>query len=454
MNAAEKLSELEITFDGKQRQAIEMCCAEDRIVAVTGSAGTGKTTIIQRVANQMVEEGWKVICCAPTGKAARRVKEATGIEAVTIHRLLEFPKPNEIDEKTGKPLDVTIPRRDKDNRIQYDFVICDEYAMVPHELNRQLIDALPNGGLLRCFGDIHQLSPIEKSKIKVEGFELSPFQQHLKRFPSVTLDRVYRQSEGSGIFANGARIVNGMAPASTDDFVINFTDRPVLAVEELLYKEPAKWGSIQNQIIVTGHKTWVGTYELNMRAQMIINPEPEFAFDPIRHKWMESAKITIGIGDKVVCTENCYDLRDLFERWEGEPYGKESFQIPTPDNAMMLNGEIGKVVEIQRHGKDVEAVLVDFGDRVVSVPFEIHEYSPKSGSIFKTQPIKALDLGYVLTTHKCQGSEFQEICYVLNKSSKFTQNRRNLYTAVTRARKQVTVITDRASLSYSLWNQK
>jgi exodeoxyribonuclease V alpha subunit len=454
----EECLSLELLFDEKQKLAIEICTdRRNRIASVTGSAGTGKTTIIQRVAEIFKEQCSNVICCAPTGKAARRIREATGLNAVTIHKLLEFPKPHERDERTGQALKQGFPKRGKNNRLNYAVVLCDEYAMVNHELNRQLIDALPNGGLLRCFGDINQLPPIEQYKIKSAGYEVTPFQSHLKMFPSVTLDKVYRQGEGSGIFLNARGIVRGMIPTKRDDFHIIFTDKPTIRIEEFAWNAPYKYKTIDNQIIVTGNKGWIGTYELNQRIQCVVNPDPPRSCDPPRHKWQQWQPITIGLNDKVVCTENTYDTRDYFERYsafdpDGTPLSHS--YIEPPDNCVMLNGEIGIVVDVQMNGAtEVVALTINFGDREVVIPYTIHEKNIHNGGIYQTSHLKHLDLGYVLTTHKCQGSEFNEIVYVLNKSSRWSQGRKNLYTAITRARKHVTVVTDSTSLNYSMWKQ-
>lgn len=450
----ELICEDELILDEKQNEAVEICIdPNNRIASVTGSAGTGKTTIIKRVAQIFKEEDKNVICCAPTGKAARRIREATGLPAITIHKLLEFPKPHERDEKTGAALRQGQPKRHKFNPLKYKVVICDEYAMVSHELNRQLIDALPNAGLLRCFGDVNQLPPIEEYKIKANGYELTPFQNHLKMFPNVVLERVYRQGEGSGIFSNAYGIVKGRIPVPKDDFKIIFTGMPTNKIEEFVYREASKYKEINNQIIVTGNKGWIGTYELNVRIQCIVNPDPSRTVDPPRHKWHKEKPITIGVGDKVVCTENTYDTRDYYERFSS--FDDQGVPVPSsfiepPDTCVMLNGEIGVVTEIH----DDDSIIIDFGDRCVALPLMIYEKNPHNNSIFTTSHQNNIDLGYVLTTHKCQGSEFNEIVYVLNKTSKWTQGRKNLYTAITRARKHVTLVTDGESLRYSMWKQQ
>ncbi len=156
-----------LQFDDSQLKAIGACCnIERRVVAITGEAGTGKTTIIQNVYETLSARGHNVVLCAPTGKAAKRITEATGIAARTLHRLLEYPHPGEVDDKTGKTLITTDPKKDRINPIEFDVVICDEYAMVNVELHRNLLDALPNGGIIRMFGDANQLQPIETAQSK------------------------------------------------------------------------------------------------------------------------------------------------------------------------------------------------------------------------------------------------------------------------------------------------
>lgn len=446
-----------LTFDTQQQQAIELCQSMslvNRIVAVTGAAGTGKTTIIRETAERLSTVGHQVAIAAPTGKAARRISEATGLQATTIHRLLEFPKPYEYDERTGQPLNAGLPRRNKDNRLDYDVVIVDEYAMVNQDINRMLVDALKPGAMLRCFGDNNQLQPIEERNFATAKHQQSPFQYYLKTFPSITLEHVYRQAEGSGILENATRIAKGFMPKPAGDFVIGFTDRPTAAIENFMHAHKETFSTFKNQVIVLSNKGWVGTYELNQRLQQILNPSPTSSFDPPRHKWQAEKEITIGVGDKVVCTENMYDLRDHYERFavyrdDGSP--KQDTYIDCPAEFTILNGETGRVLEIIRDPNGyVEHVAIDVGDRIVRVPFSIHEWSPKKSSIYPVSPIMGIDLGYALTTHKCQGSEYDEIVYVLNKSTRFMQNRRNFYTAVTRARKKVTLITDRVSLQSSL----
>lgn len=442
---------VELRLDDKQLEAVEMCLDEKkRIAAVTGPAGTGKTTIIREVARRLRENDKSYIVCAPTGKAARRITEATGLPALTIHRLLEYPRPGERDPDTGKVLSATDPKRDHNNPLLYDVVIADEYMMVNYELDRNLIDALGRGRLL-VFGDVHQLRPIEPSKSKVQ--DIAPFEKHLKR-ASVHLDHVYRQGEGSGILSNANRIRKGSMPTRTDDFKFLVTDKPVAilrsAVQQCL-ESGIDFRSIDNQIIVPTRKTWIGTNALNTMLKIVLNPDAEFDLTLPRHSWDEKNgfRCDVSVGDKVVCTENTYDMRnydDRFTEFDNDGMGIMDSYLECPDTKMMLNGETGVITEIHADG----SLEIDMGDRTVEVPSIYAEYSWSRKDMFDVDPRKRIDLAYALTTHKCQGSEFKSVIYVINKSCAFMLNRLNYYTAVTRARDVVYVVSDQRSMQYAL----
>mgnify|MGYP003643360341 CR=1 FL=1 len=220
------MDEQELTLDDTQNEAVTNCVnIKRRIVAVTGAAGTGKTTILKNVYRQLYQQGRSVVLCAPTGKAAKRITEATGIPAQTIHRLLEYPFPGEIDQKTGKSLVTSDPKKDRRNPIEEMVVLCDEYAMVSVEVHRNLLDALPNGGVIRMFGDANQLQPIETNK-RLQSLP-SSFLQMLEKFDGIRLTTIHRQAEDSNIIVNGQRIIKGQMPLRVDDFKLLFSDEPV-----------------------------------------------------------------------------------------------------------------------------------------------------------------------------------------------------------------------------------
>ena len=434
-----------------QQQAVDLCLdTTKRIVAVTGPAGSGKTTIIKQVVAALADQGKVIGVCAPTGKAARRITQATGVDAVTIHRLLEYPKPGDRDPDTGKVLNPGQPKRCTYYPLHHDVIIADEYAMVNYELDRNLIDALKRGARLLVFGDVFQLPPIESSQALAQ--EKSPFEKHLARENAkVTLEHVFRQAEDGGILGAANNIRLGRMPAKHDDFQYAFTnDQPAYLLKYLSNCMDAgvDFSTLDNQIICAEEKSWVGTGPLNAKLQYFFRGNQEDTLQLPRHSWDKNT-VVIGVGDKVVCTENTYDMRDYHARYEefnDRDTGIESTFIPAPAHQMMLNGEVGIVEEIFADG----SIYTNVGDRVVHMPAQFNEYDYYKDNFFPKDPRRSLDLAYALTTHKSQGSEFGRVIYIVSGSKPFMLNRRNFYTAVTRAKSHVMVICDQSSLQYSL----
>lgn len=421
-------------LDEIQEEAVRRCCdmsQTNRLVPISGAAGTGKTTIMREVYNRLSDAGYTLALCAPTGKAAKRITEATGIPAMTIHRLLEFSHPGERDPKTGKPYGISAPKRHAGNRLPYAVILADEYAMVPSLLHRQLIEAIPPGGVLRMFGDKNQLQPIETANTG----KPSPFAEAMERFSGVELQRIHRQGEGSGIVMNAKQVLRRMVPRRTDDFDIIVTNEPVTALNQLVIKALERgldYGTLAGQIITPTNKSWVGTHKLNAVVQRLLNPNPPTGRIVLpRETWDAENKCNVGIGDKVICTENTYDLLD--------------FDDPTErtDEHRIMNGETGIVTAID---DILGTVTIDLGDRKVQFPPVIRVERANGAGFANIDPRKRLYLAYVVTTHKAQGSEWDEVTIVLNRSSMFMQCIPNFYTAITRGRKRVTVITDQPSL--------
>lgn len=448
----------EFEWDEQQKLAISRCCdMQNRIVPITGPAGTGKTSIIKEVYTRLTTAGYDVVLAAPTGKAAKRIQEATGISAMTLHRLLEYPFPNEIDEKTGKPLDTGTPKRGRNNPLNEDIILCDEYAMVNKELHSNLIFALKPGARVCMFGDMNQLQPIETTD---RSGKPSPFQVALTKFKDVcvVLETIHRTAEGSGIAANASYILAGRMPRRLDDFVLKLTDQPVRELETHImdwYEQGVSYATNQAQVIVPQRKkSWVGSYKLNNTLQYLLNPNKSSNMMKLpRKKWEEDAPVSVALGDKVIWTENSYDLRNEPDKWTDE--GR---YIPNPEPThVIMNGESGVVVLL-----DEDEMHIDVGDRVVIAPRHIILEQPiinrKTGAVegrrvIDIYPWTNIDLGYAVTTHKAQGSEWSHITYVMNKSATALLSRHNLYTAVTRARKHVTVISDQRSLTMAVRSQ-
>ena len=414
----------ELVLDDTQSEAIVRCCdLSNRIVAVTGAAGTGKTTILQHVYRALYKQGCHVVLCAPTGKAAKRITEATGIEACTIHRLLEYPHPGEVDQKTGKALVTTDPKRDRRFPLEQRVVLADEYAMVSVEVHRNLLDALPNGGVIRMFGDANQLQPIESNKRLQK--EPSSFLKMLEKFDGIRLETIHRQAGDSNIISNGQRIIRGQIPLRKEDFALKFTDTPVESVLDFIQDnltEDVDYGTVHNQIISPTKVGWVGTEALNAAIQQLLQPATKPYVEIERQKWSNVEEQRIYIGDKVIFTVNNYAL-DVF------------------------NGETGTVTAFRDNGD----ITIDFGDKDITIPVSL-EMMGRQGTYFINQQ-KDLDLAYVITTHKSPGSEYDRICYVMNRSRSYLLNRKNLYTGISKARTHVTVITDQQSINLSLYKK-
>jgi ATP-dependent exoDNAse (exonuclease V) alpha subunit len=234
---------------------------------------------------------------------------------------------------------------------------------------------------------------------------------------------VHRQAADSGILFNAQRVLKGLAPQQRDDFVMTITDKPIDAVIDAVGH--ADFASLDNQIITPINRSWIGTVKLNQTLQNVLMDSNRPTINLPRNKW-DKQQLRIGVGDKVIMTKNWYDM-------------------PCEDGSSgVFNGETGIVTEIS----DVEEVVVDFGDRVCRIPPAMQ--TVYQNNVMVVYPQRDLYLAYVVTTHKAQGSEYKNVIYVLNKSAAAALNRRNMYTALTRARDHVRFITDMGSLSMSL----
>lgn len=425
-----------ITFDDMQEEAIRACCNIDkRIVAVTGKAGTGKTVIMKEVARRLAGEGYIVQSSAPTGKAAKRIREATGLQAMTNHRMLGYGMPREWeveDEKTGNKKIVLVstgPRYTRMNPMEYDTILCDEYAMVNQEINRNLIDALKGRARICMFGDVNQLKPIEEDRRLDE--QPSAFQNALQRFGGITLDTIHRHDAGSGIARNGALILQGKVPRPSDDFTLRQTDNPVASVQEFVRvcrDEGHSFADTDHQIVTCMNRSWIGTQKLNLVIQAMFwdRARPYLELPRYKVNGKDQPTIRVQVGSKVVYTANTYDFDGTGE-------------------AFAFNGEVGTVVDINHMDGSLD---IDFGDRIVTIPPLIITVR-ENGQVIEQDPRRNVDHAYVLTTHKMQGSEVDHVCYVINKHTSWGQSRRNFYTAVTRARKHCTVFFDSYSMAKS-----
>jgi exodeoxyribonuclease V alpha subunit len=426
----------EIEFDDVQQQAISACCdVEKRIVAITGKAGTGKTVLLREVAKRLTSHGYAVQSSAPTGKAAKRVREATGLQAMTNHRMLGYGMPKEYeveDERTGKKKIIEVSTGPKFTRLRpmpYDTILCDEYAMVNQEINRNLIDALKAGARICMFGDVNQLKPIEENRKLDE--QPSAFQNALQKFGGITLDTIHRHDAGSGIAKNGALILSGRVPRPSEDFTLRQSDNPVTDVQEFVRMQRDQghsYADTDHQIVTCMNKSWIGTTKLNLVIQAMFwdRAAPYMELPRYKMAGKEQQSIRVQLGSKVVYTANTYDLDGTATMYA-------------------FNGEVGIVCGINHMEGSVD---IDLGDRVVTIPPYLITVK-ENGTVIEQDPRRNIDHAYVLTTHKMQGSEVSHVCYLINRFTQWGQSRRNFYTAITRAREHCTVFFDHLSMAKS-----
>lgn len=384
-----------ICYNDKQRLAIRIA-VEKGILVLTGGPGTGKTTVLRGILNVFEKSGLRVALAAPTGRAAKRMSELTGKEAMTIHRMLEV----EWDE-TDNPT-FTRGRR---NPIEANAVIVDELSMVDVRLFSGLLDALPIGCRLIMVGDSDQIPPVGAGNVLHDLIDSGVL-------PVVALDEVFRQSGESLIVSNAHRIVRGEMPelAVTDrDFFFMNRIAPNAAsstvVDLCISRLPAAYNySVFNeiQIICPSRMGECGTVNINNLIQAAVNPPSK------KKRELRSPSLLLREGDKVMQIKNNYDID-----WTDD-FGNEGLGV--------FNGDIGILEKVDNHTRHL---VVRFDDRVCNYPFE---------------SAKELELAYAVTVHKSQGNEFtcvvMPVCGVPEKLAY-----RNLfYTAVTRARENIILV--------------
>lgn len=415
----------EISLSHEQSQAVEMCADLGlRIFSVTGGAGTGKTSVLGYAYQELVAEVGKenIVLAAPTGRAAKRIQELTGIPAKTIHRLLEFPSPEAeqeikvIDEETGETRIEKIeaiegqPRRNNGNPIIERVVIIDEASMLGPTLYAQLIDALRGPAVIRFFGDNNQLPPVEAG--------LPPFVTLLREAPAVTLTLNFRSDDA--IIGNALRILRGSIPLRNSRFEIIYSDDPIKQLYALAGNERETFTSSRNQIIMPTRRGNFGTQRVNPTLQQAYNPSGEYL--RLERLIEKEAPIVVRAHDKFLWTKNDYNL-NLFNGDTGVIDG--------------LNAEDGHL-----------SLGTDAGN--IAVPARLRGYNSYLGRFQQYDPRKAIELGYAVTTHKAQGSEFNSVVYCITRAQGRLLNKQNFYTAVTRARERVVVICDRTAIARSV----
>ena len=411
--------ETDTELDEMQKQAI-MAAARHGLFILTGGPGTGKTTTINAIIRYFEEEGAELRLAAPTGRAAKRMTEATGYEAQTIHRLLELNGMPE-GEQEGRTVHFD---RNSENPLEADVIIIDEMSMVDIALMHSLLLAVTAGTRLILVGDENQLPSVGPGNVLRDIIRS-------RCFSVVELKKIFRQASESDIVVNAHKINHGeqvtINNKSRDFFFLKRYDadiiiRVVIALiqEKLPRYVDAKPYEIQ--VLTPMRKGLLGVERLNQILQRYLNPPDG------KKKEKEIGQRLFREGDKVMQVKNNYQL-------EWEILGR--YKIPVDKGVGVFNGDTGIMEEINEFA---ETATVQFEDGRRA------EYSFKQ--------LEELELAYAVTIHKSQGSEYPAVILPLLSGPRMLMNRNLLYTAVTRARKCVTVVGSENTFAEMIRNEK
>ena len=397
----EKDTELEL--DDMQRFAVK-AVVQNGILVLTGGPGTGKTTTINAMIHFFEREGMDVFLAAPTGRAAKRMSEATGYEARTIHRMLELaymPEGSDNRMQFGK---------NEENPLEADVIIIDEMSMVDLPLMHVLLKAITVGTRLILVGDKDQLPSVGAGSVLKDLIES-------ECFPIITLSKIFRQAEQSDIVVNAHKINRGetvvLDNKSQDFFFLKRQDANTIisVVLTLIQKKLPKYvgaDTFDIQVLTPMRKGLLGVERLNSILQHYLNPP-----DAKKAEKEHGSRI-FRVGDKVMQIKNNYQLE-----WEiATKYG-----LVIDSGVGVFNGDIGRITSIDAYS---EKIKVEFEEKkMVEYPFEL---------------LEELELAYAITVHKSQGSEYPAVVIPLLSGPRQLYHRNLIYTAVTRAKKCVTIV--------------
>jgi len=389
-------AQLNIQLAEKQKEAV-ISSTRNKVSIITGGPGTGKTTIIRAIIKIFQALRLKVLLAAPTGRAAKRMQEATGNEARTIHRLLEYsPRQGGFQKNSEYPLEA-------------DAVIVDESSMIDTVLMHHLVKAIPASADFILVGDINQLPSVGPGNVLKDMIDSGKFQV-------TTLNEIFRQARESKIIVNAHMINRGMFPdirrppsGAPTDFYFIAEDDPEKALQKILVlckeRVPKRFGyhPVKDiQVLTPMHRGELGVANLNVKLQELLNPN--------EGKTIKGYK-TLKVNDKVMQLANNYD--------------KEVF-----------NGDVGRVVSIDQEEQEVR---VDFDGRVVT-----YEYSE----------VDELTLAYAISIHKSQGSEYPAVIIPVMTQHYMLLQRNLIYTGITRGKELVIIIGSKRALAIAVNNNK
>ena len=405
----EAIKSLSIKLSKIQIDAIKSCF-EENISIITGGPGTGKTTIINTISKIYLDNGYNISLCAPTGRAAKRIEETTGIEAKTIHRMLGYI-PSSYD-------DIGHFEYNEDNPLDTDVIIIDEMSMVDVVLFEKLLRGMKDNTRLVIVGDVDQLPSVGAGNVLSDLI-------NSEKIKYTKLVDIFRQYENSNIIVNAHKINNGQEPILNEknsDFFFLKTETPAITrnvVVDLISKRlPKAYGydfSRDIQILTQSRKGICGVFELNRLLQDILNPKNE-----------ETDEILVGnklfrVNDKVMQTKNNYNLSFV------DSDGEENFGV--------YNGDMGHIIFIDKSSKKLTVEMDD--KRLIDYTLE---------------DLDNLELAYAITIHKSQGSEFKSVIIPMFDGYKLLQTRNLLYTAITRAKENIVLVGDKNVMNNMIRN--
>ena len=405
-----------IELDPMQHRAV-IESIKHGLLVLTGGPGTGKTTTINTMIRFFDSEGMSILLAAPTGRAAKRMTEATGYEAQTIHRLLEVNvNPEEEDSIGGFP-------RNRQNPLEADVIIIDEMSMVDLPLMHALLSAVVPGTRLVLVGDVDQLPSVGPGSVLKDIIAS-------QRFPVVILTRIFRQAGESDIVVNAHKINAGepviLDNKSRDFFFLRRQDADTIIGVVIMLIQKKLPGYVhahpnEIQVMTPTRKGLLGVERLNGILQRYLNPPQKGRTE------REINGRLFRVGDKVMQIKNNYQLE-----WEVST----KFGLTVDKGTGIFNGDMGIITEINEYTETLE---VEFDEsRKVKYSFDMTE---------------ELELAYAITVHKSQGSEYPAVIIPLLAGPKLLYTRNLLYTAVTRARKCLTIVGSDAVFQEMIQNK-
>ena len=406
-------------LDEMQEKAVKEAAGHGLLV-LTGGPGTGKTTTINAIIRFFESEGAELRLAAPTGRAAKRMTEATGYEAQTIHRMLELTGMPE-DDREGQPVHF---ERNAENPMEADVIIIDEMSMVDIHLMHSLLMAVTAGTRLILVGDENQLPSVGPGNVLRDIIRSG-------QFPVVELKKIFRQASESDIVVNAHKIHRGeqveINNKSRDFFFLKRYDADIIirVVIALIQEKLPKYVEakpFEIQVLTPMRKGLLGVERLNQILQRYLNPP-----DPSK-KEKEIGQGLFREGDKVMQIRNNYQL-------EWEVRGR--YGIPVDKGVGVFNGDTGIIRMINEFAELAE------------VEFEDGRYAQ-----YTFKQLDELELAYAVTIHKSQGSEYPAVIIPILSGPRMLMNRNLLYTAVTRARKCVTVVGSEETFREMINNEK